>query len=73
MLPVSTPFSERRVVFDVSCPRCSAPMPVDAEALAERKAILISIDPCTTCGYDLPLERWDAARAHARRLLGGGA
>lgn len=71
VLPVAV--RQQRVVFDVVCPRCTAPMPVDAEAVARGKAVLISIDPCAACGYDPPIEYWDAARAEARRLLRGEA
>ena len=59
-------------VFTLSCPRCGAPIPVEAQAVAS-VAVLISIDPCPTCTYEMPLERWDLARAHARRLLRGEA
>ncbi|HEX6815423.1 MAG TPA: hypothetical protein VF102_07115 [Gemmatimonadaceae bacterium] len=68
----TTPFTEKRVTFDVSCPRCAAPVSVDAQAVGGA-AILISIDPCTACSYSLPLERWAVARTHARRLLRGEA
>ena len=57
-------------VFTLSCPRCGTPMPVEARAVAD-VAVLISIDPCAACNYEMPLERWDLARAHARRLLRG--
>ena len=70
--PMTTSVTTTRTVFTVACPRCAQPMPVNAAAIAGH-AILISIDPCTACGSDLPLERWDAARAHARRLLRGEA